>query len=88
MGEFANQCPIQACERRVIEMAIDNVADVGEVTIAMCRRFVELTAAAHGTIAVVVGMALEFPLVRQFANLPGSLLRFGTEYEQLPALGH
>jgi hypothetical protein len=86
IGEYAKQCPIQARERRVIEMALDNGADVSELTIAMCRWLVELTAAANGTIAVVVGMAHEFPLVRHFGNLPRSLLRFGIEYEQMSAL--
>jgi hypothetical protein len=33
-----------------------------------------LTAATHGTIAVVVGMAHEFPLVRHFGILPRSAL--------------
>jgi ribosomal protein S7 len=69
IGEFAKQRPVQARERRVVEMALDNRADVGEVTIAMCRGLVELTTAAHGTIAVVVGMAHEFPLVRHFGIL-------------------
>src|SRR5437899_10389081 len=80
-GEFAKQRPIQARERRVVEMAFENGDDVCELTIAMCRRLVELTAAAHRTIAVVVGMALEFPLVRHFFNLQGSSLRFGRVYE-------
>jgi hypothetical protein len=70
IGKYANQRPIQARERRVVEMALDNGADVGEVTITMCRGLVELTAAAHGTIAIVVGMAHEFPIVRHFGNLP------------------
>ncbi len=87
IGEYAKQRPIQARERRVVEMAFDNGAGVGELTIAMCRGLVELTATAHGTIAVVVGMAHEFPLVRHFGNLPRSSLRFGTEYEHSSALG-
>lgn len=70
-GEFADQRPIQARERRVVEMPFDDAADVGELTIAMCRRLVELTAAAHRTIAVVVGMALEFPLVRHLLTSKG-----------------
>jgi len=79
--EYAKQRPIQACERRVVEMAFDNGADVGELTIAMCRGLVELTAAAHGTIAVVVGMAHEFPLVRHLGNLPRLSQSFGMIYE-------
>ncbi len=79
--ENAKQRPIQARERRVVEMAFDNGADVRELTIAMCRGLVELTAAAHGTIAVIVGMAHEFPLVRHFGNLPRLSLRFGIIYE-------
>ena len=69
IGEFAKQRPIQARERRVIEMALNNRADVGEMTIAMCRGLIKLTAAADGTITTVVGMAHEFPLVRHFGIL-------------------
>ncbi len=83
IGENAKQRSIQARERRVVEMAFDNGADVGELTIAMCRWLVELSAAAHGTIAVVVGMAHEFPLVRHFGNLRRSLSRFGIVSEQM-----
>ena len=88
IGEYAKQRPIQARERRVVEMPFDNGADVGELTIAMCRGLVELTAAANGTIAIVVGMAHEFPLVSHFGNLPRSSLRFGIEYERMSASGH
>jgi hypothetical protein len=87
IGEYANKRPMQARERRVIEMALDNGADVGKVTIAMCRGLVELTAAAHGTIAIVVGMAHEFPIVRHFGNLPRPSPQFEIEYEQTSALG-
>ncbi len=87
VGENAKQRPIQARKRCVVEMAFDNGANVGELTIAMCRGFVELTAAAHGTIAVVVGMALELPLVRHFGNLSRSSLRFVRVYERTAAFG-
>jgi hypothetical protein len=87
IGEFAKQCPIQAREWRVIEMALDNGANVSEMTIAMCGGLVELTAAANGTIAIVVGMAHEFPPVRHFGNLPRLSLRFGMEYEQMTVYG-
>ncbi len=69
-GELAKQRPVQARKRSVIEMAFDDGADVGEMTITMCRGFVELASAAHGTITVVIGMAHEFPLVRHLGNLP------------------
>ena len=39
-------------------------------TISVCRGLVELTAATHRTIAVVVGMALEFPIVRHVFGPP------------------
>src|SRR5712691_9769040 len=65
-GEYAKQRPLQARERRVVEVAFDDSPDIGELTVAMCRGLIELTAAAHGTIAVVVGMAHEFPLVSHF----------------------
>jgi hypothetical protein len=84
--EYAKQRPIQARERRVVEMAFDNGADVSEVTIAMCRGLIELTSAANGTIAIIVGMTLEFPLVRHFGNSPRLSLRFGIECEQVTAL--
>src|SRR5687767_14206919 len=58
-GEYAKQRPIQARERRVVEMAFDDGANVGELAIAMCRGLVELTSAAHRTIAVVVGLTFK-----------------------------
>jgi hypothetical protein len=68
--EYANQCPIQACEWCVFLMTFNNRADVGEITISMSRGFVELTTAAHGTIAIVIGFALEQPFISHYANSP------------------
>jgi hypothetical protein len=79
-GEYAKQRPIQAHEWCVVEMACDDGADIGEMTVTVCRGLVELTAATHGTIAVVVGMTHEFPLVRHFGNLPRASLRLGKVY--------
>ncbi len=62
-GKFANQCPVQVCKWRVVEMSFHDGADIGEITIAMCRGLIELAAATYRTIAVVIGMTLEFPLV-------------------------
>ena len=73
IGEYAKQRPIQARKRRVVEMAFDNATDVREMTIAMCRGLVELTAAAHGTIAVIVCFALEKPSICHFATTPKSV---------------
>jgi hypothetical protein len=69
-GKLAKQRPVQARKRCVVEMAFEDGADVGELTITMSRGFVELTTATHGAIAVIVGMALEFPIVRHLASPP------------------
>ena len=69
-------------------MTVDDSAGVGEMTITMRRRFVELTATTDRTIAVIVRMALEFPLIRHSCNLPGSSLRVGMTYEQTSDTGH
>ena len=46
-GEYAEQRPIQARQRRAIEMTCNDGADIGKLTISVCRRLVELTPAAH-----------------------------------------
>jgi hypothetical protein len=45
-------------------MAFDDVADEGRLTIAVGARQIELATAIDLAIAVIVGFALEFPLVR------------------------
>ncbi len=69
--KYTHQGPIQARQRRAVEMAFNDSTDIGKLTISVCGWLVELTSAAHGTIAVVVGMALEFPIVRHLMNPPG-----------------
>lgn len=82
-----NQRPVQSRQGSAIEMTVDDSAGVGKMTTAMCRGLVKLTPAANGTIAVVVRMVQEFPLIRHFGNLPRSSQLVTIEYEQLPALG-
>jgi hypothetical protein len=51
-------------------MTFNDSANVGKLTISVRGWLVELTSAAHRTIAVVVGMALELPIVRHLVNPP------------------
>ena len=53
-------------------MPFHDIADEGRLTVAVGTREVELTAAIHGTIAVVVRFALEHPSIRHTA--PSGLL--------------
>ena len=61
--EYTHQAPIQAGDRRAVEMALNDGTDIGELTISVRGWLVELTSAAYGAIAVVIAMALEFPTV-------------------------
>ena len=58
-GPLVKGRPVQPHERRIIEMASDDVADIGRLTIAIGARNIELTPAVDLTIAVVVSFALE-----------------------------
>ncbi len=58
-GPLVKPRPIQACERRIVEMAFNDVADEGRLTIAMGARQIELATAIHGAIAVIVSFAFE-----------------------------
>jgi hypothetical protein len=58
-GPLVKPRPVQACDRRIIEMARNNVADKGRLTIAVGTRQVELATTIHGAIAVVVSLAFE-----------------------------
>ena len=58
-GPFVEARPFQAGERGVVEMAFDDGADEGRLTIAVGARQVELTTTIHSAIAVVIGFALE-----------------------------
>ena len=46
-GEYAEQRPIQARQRRAVEMTCNDGSDIGKPTISMCRGLVKLTPAAH-----------------------------------------
>src|SRR5215469_2714936 len=59
VGPLVKGRPIQPHERRIIEMAFDDVADIGRLTIAIGAGNIELTAAVGLAIAVVVSFALE-----------------------------
>jgi len=52
-------------------MAFDDVADEGRLTIAVGARQVELAAAIHSAIAIIVSMVLEFPLIGHQSPLSG-----------------
>jgi len=58
-GPLVKSRPVQPDERRIIEMASDQVADIGRLTIAIGAGNIELTASVDLTIAVVVSFALE-----------------------------
>jgi hypothetical protein len=70
-------------------MAFDDVADESRLTIAVGARQVELAAAIYGAVAVVIGFALKYPLVRHSANpsfcFTGSML---VSQKPLPATYH
>ncbi len=67
---FVQRRPIQPRERRTVEMAFDDVADEGRLAIAVGAGDVELAAAIHGAIAVVIGFALEKPCIAHLAASP------------------
>ena len=58
-GPFVKGRPVQPHEQRIIEMAFDDVADIGRLTITLGAGNIELTAAVDLAIAVVVSFALE-----------------------------
>ena len=58
-GPLVKARPVQPRERRIIEMAFDDVTDIGRLTIAIGAGNIELTAAVDLAIAVVVSFALE-----------------------------
>ncbi len=63
-GPFIQPRPLQARQRRRIEVAVNHGAEIGCLTIAMGTGQVKLTPTVYGAIAIIVGLALEFPLVR------------------------
>jgi hypothetical protein len=58
-GPLVKCRPVQSNERRIIEIAFDDVADKGRLTIAVGAGKIELTAAVDLAIAVVLSFALE-----------------------------
>ena len=83
--KFAKQRPLQVRQRRAIEMTFNDSADVSKQTISVCRGLVELTAATHRTIAVVVGMALEFLIVRHVFGPPSLMSVIGVSPQPIDA---
>ena len=65
---FVYRRPFQPHERCIVEMALDNIAHEGRLTIAVCTGKVELAAAIHGAITVIVGFALEDPSIGHFRH--------------------
>jgi hypothetical protein len=62
--------PIQPRERRIVEMAFNDVADEGRLAIAVGAGYVELATTVHSAIAVVVGFTLEKPFITHFVGSP------------------
>jgi len=62
--------PFQPRERRIVEMARNDFADEGRLTIAVGTRQVELATAIHSAIAVVIGFTLEQPLITHLVDPP------------------
>ncbi len=62
-GPFVKAGPLQARQRRAVEMAFDDGARIGGLTIAVRAGQVELAAAVYGAITVIVRFALENPLI-------------------------
>ena len=58
-GPLIKSRPIQPHERRIIEMAFDDVADEGRLTIAVSARQIELATAVELAVAVIIGLTLE-----------------------------
>src|SRR3972149_7731465 len=56
--------PLQPRKRRSFEMTVNDATDEGGLAIAVGAREIELATAIHSAIAVIVSLALEFPLVR------------------------
>jgi hypothetical protein len=58
-GPLVQRRPVQACKRRIVEMALNDGADEGRLTIAVGTRQVELATTIHGATTVIVSLALE-----------------------------
>ncbi len=71
-GPLVEARPLQARQRRIVEMAVNDFADEGRLTIAVGARQVELATAIDGAIAVVIGLAFENPLICHSRDLSSS----------------
>jgi hypothetical protein len=58
-GPLVQRRPVQACERRNVKVAFNDVANEGRLTMAVGTRQVELAATIHSAIAVIISLALE-----------------------------
>ncbi len=87
-GPLVKSRPVQALKRRVVEVAFDDVADEGRLTIALGTRQVELAPAVYRTVAVSVGFALKYPLISHpVAPPPNSPFSVSPKGLRLTALG-
>jgi hypothetical protein len=69
-GPLVECRPIQPRERRIVEMAFNNVTDEGRLAMAVGARYVELATTIHSTIAVVIGFTLEKPFITHIVDSP------------------
>jgi hypothetical protein len=73
--------PIQPRKRCIVEMAFNDVPDEGRLAIAVGARQVELATAIHSAIAVIIGFALEQPLITHRVDPP--LITIGSVHGKL-----
>jgi hypothetical protein len=69
-GPLVQRRPIQPRERYIVEVAFNDVTDEGRLAIAVGGRQVELATTIHSAIAVIVGFALEQPLISHTLDPP------------------
>ena len=63
---------IRPRKRRIVEMTFNDITGVGKLTIAVGARNIVLAAAIHSAVAVVIGFALEQPLITRFTDPPSN----------------
>lgn len=63
-GPLVKARPLEAREQRIVEVAFNNVANEGRLTIAVCTGQVELTTTIHSAITVIIRFALEDSSIR------------------------
>jgi hypothetical protein len=69
-GPFVKCRPIQPRKRRIVEVTFNDVTDEGRLAIAVGARQVELATTIHSAIAVIIGFALEQPLITHRVDPP------------------